>query len=139
MKQRAVIIRPLAAGALGWRSRLGELLAGAAAPTVRAALAVSRSTAPEPAATALLTPHGRSGRPHPAGTHRSSWRGCVLPRGPGGERMGMASQRGSTEHAGFHPHFARGDAYASVARLATAFAQPVASHLFCLQVSTKSA
>lgn len=53
--------------------------------------------------------------------------------------MGMASQRGSTEHAGFHLHFARGDAYASVARLATAFAQPVASRLFCLQVSTKSA
>lgn len=54
MKQRAVIIHPPAARALRWRSRLGELLAGTAAPTVRAALAMPRGAAQRPAAMAVL-------------------------------------------------------------------------------------
>lgn len=139
MKQRAVIIRPLAAGALRRRSRLGELLAGTAAPTVRAAPAMLCGVAPGTAAMAVLTPRGRSSRPHPGGIHRSSQRGCILPWGLGGERLGTVSQHGSAEHTGFHLHFSHGDTYASIAHLATAFVQPVASRLLCLQVSTESA
>lgn len=138
MKQSAVIIRPLAAEALGRRSRLGELPAATAAPTVRAAPSVPHSVAPGMAAVAILTPRCRSSRPRPTRTHRPSWRGCVLPWGPGGEWPDTASCYESTEHMRFHLRFSRGDAYAGIAHPASAFAQPVASRLLYLQGSTES-
>lgn len=96
-------------GAPRRRSRLGELLAGMASPPVRAAPAMKRGVAPGPAAAATPTPRSRSIRPHPARTHRSSGRGCVLPLGRRGECQGMASQCGSPEQAGFHRHSSHRD------------------------------
>lgn len=109
MKQRAVIIRPLAAGAPRQRCRLGELPVGTAAPMVRAAPAVPRGVAPGLAAMAILTPCCRSSRPHPAGTLCSSRRGGVLPWEPGGEWLGMVSWYENTEHMRFHLRFSHGD------------------------------
>lgn len=115
------------------------LLAGMAAPTGRVNLAMPCSVASGLATIAILTPCCRNKHPYPTGTCCSSWRGCVLQWGQGGEQLSMASQHRSTEHAGFHMHFSQGDTYASIAHFATAFAQPVASRLLCLQISTESA
>lgn len=59
MKQRAVIILPLAAEVPRQRSRLSELLAGTTAPMGRVAPAVPCGVSPGPAAMAILTPFHR--------------------------------------------------------------------------------